>query len=59
MTEVPDVDRLEQTIPAVPDEEDEQEDLSSVAPASVAPDDDVPEADAVEQSIPVPLEDDH
>jgi hypothetical protein len=46
--EVPEADALEQMLPAVPDDEDEE-------PASIAPD--VPEADALEQSRSVPPED--
>ena len=49
VTEVPDADRQEQSLLAVPDEED--------VPPTTA--DDVPEADAVEQSRVVPLDEEY
>jgi hypothetical protein len=48
VTEVPEGDALEQTIPTDPSDEEPE------APAIGV---DVPEADAVEQAIPVPLDD--
>jgi hypothetical protein len=48
VTEVPEADAQEQTIPIDPDDEE------TFTPAIG---DDVPEADAVEQAIPVPLDD--
>ncbi len=50
MTEVPEGDALEQTMPLDPDEDDEE-----LFPSSFG--DEVPEADAVEQAMPVPLDD--
>jgi len=52
VTEVPESDALEQTIPIDPHEFDDD-----VEPFLLAIGDDVPEADAVEQAIPVPLDD--
>jgi hypothetical protein len=49
VTEVPEGDALEQTIPFDPDDDEE--------PYTLAIGDDVPEADAMEQAIPVPLDD--
>jgi len=51
VTEVPDADKAEQSIPADPD------DYEPAGPVT-APDD-APEADVVEQSIPVPIDEDY
>jgi len=50
VTEVPDADRQEQSVLAIPDDEDDS--LPTTA-------DDVPEADALEQSRAVPLDEDY
>ncbi len=49
MTEVPEADAFEQTLPVDPDADEE--------PFRPAIGDEVPEADAVEQAIAVPLDD--
>jgi hypothetical protein len=51
VTEVPDADRAEQNAPADP------EDVEVTPP--ITPPEDANEADVVEQSIPIPLEDDY
>lgn len=53
VTEVPDADRAEQTFPANPDDDEPTTVLPPTTP------DDANEADVVEQSIPVPLEEDY
>jgi len=50
VTEVPDADRAEQTIPANPEDDE---------PRTPTPQDDANEADVVEQSIPVPMDEDY
>jgi hypothetical protein len=50
VTEVPDADRAEQTIPANPADDE---------PRAPTPLEDANEADVVEQSIPVPMDEDY
>lgn len=50
VTEVPDADRAEQTVPADPDDAEQDTPTSSPIEAN--------EADVVEQSIPVPIDED-
>jgi hypothetical protein len=50
VTEVPDADRAEQTLPADP--EDDEPDTPTSSPTEAN------EADVVEQSIPVPIDED-
>lgn len=53
VTEVPDADKFEQIRPAILEDGEDDAD-----PAPPEPGDDVPEADAVEQSIEVPIDED-
>ncbi|NUT36682.1 MAG: hypothetical protein HOV79_26810 [Hamadaea sp.] len=55
VTEVPDADKLDQIRPATL--EDGEDGERPTPPQPPRPGDDVPEADAVEQSIEVPIDD--
>ncbi|MFX0579685.1 hypothetical protein [Nocardia nepalensis] len=62
LDEVPEADLVEQTVPAYPEDAEDRADTSTERDLAAAVDEDAfsaNPADVVEQSIPVPLDDDH
>jgi hypothetical protein len=62
LDEVPEADRVEQTVPAYPEDAEDRADTGTERDLAAAVDQDAfsaNPADVVEQSIPVPLDDDH